>query len=156
MPSPNVIVNNKTYDGVGRILIPLSTGSGNADFVYIGGEPGDLPQWQANVTINGGNYYAVKRVELPRSGGGTAAYLCAAGTFVTYRVHPASPAINIGDYVKLLEGLVPSVNLYPGSSLYPSDETMAAGLGTDSTYADGIAMNDASAGGTVLVYIPKT
>jgi hypothetical protein len=33
---------------------------------------------------------------------------------------------------------------------------LSTGTGTDSANADGIAMNDAEPGGTVLVYIPKT
>lgn len=155
MPSPNVIVSGKTYGGVGRLSIPLTAGGGNGDFIYIGGEPGDLPQWQANVKIGGVSYNAVKRVTLPKSGGGEAQYLCAAGTFTSYTVNPGSGHINIGDYVMIEAGIFPGLSLYPSTSLYPSSEEMAIGLGTDSTKAQGIAMNDAEAGGAVLVYIPK-
>lgn len=155
MSSPNVVVNGITYTGVARLSIPLTTG-GYGDFVYIGAEPGSLTQWQANVKINKKIYNAVRGVILPISGGGTAKYICAAGTFTTYKVYPGSPGIKLGDFVKLLPGLVPSTALYPSASLYPSTATMATGLGTDSTYAEGIAMGDAKAGGTVLVYIPKT
>lgn len=88
MPSPTVIVNHKTYSGVGRLSIPLSTGTGNGDFIYIGGDPGSLPQWQANVKIAGVKYNAVQRVTLPKQGGGEAHYLCAAGTFREIPVNP--------------------------------------------------------------------
>ena len=156
MPSPTVIVNHKTYSGVGRLSIPLSTGTGNGDFIYIGGDPGSLPQWQANVKIAGVKYNAVQRVTLPKKGGGEAHYLCAAGTFREFPVNPGGKKINIGDYVKLEAGLYPSESLYPSADLYPSNVILATGAGTDSANADGIAMNDAEPGGTVLVYIPKT
>lgn len=156
MPSPTVIVNHKTYSGVGRLSIPLSTGTGNGDFIYIGGDPGSLPQWQANVKIAGVKYNAVQRVTLPKQGGGEAHYLCAAGTFREFPVNPGGKKINIGDYVKLEAGLYPSESLYPSADLYPSNVILATGAGTDSANADGIAMNDAEPGGTVLVYIPKT
>ena len=186
MPSPTVIVNHKTYSGVGRLSIPLSTGTGTGDFIYIGGDPGSLPQWQANVKIAGVKYNAVQRVTLPKQGGGEAHYLCAAGTFREFPVNPGGKKINIGDYVKLEAGLYPSASLYPSTALYPgtgvkSDSAgalatallpdaslypaadlyprnviLATGAGTDSANADGIAMNDAEPGGTVLVYIPKT
>lgn len=156
MPSPTVIVNHKTYSGVGRLSIPLSTGTGNGDFIYIGGDPGSLPQWQASVKIAGVKYNAVQRVTLPKQGGGEAHYLCAAGTFREFPVNPGGKKINIGDYVKLEAGLYPSESLYPSADLYPSNVILATGAGTDSANADGIAMNDAEPGGTVLVYIPKT
>jgi hypothetical protein len=156
MPSPTVIVNHKTYRGVGRLSIPLSTGTGNGDFIYIGGDPGSLPQWQASVKIAGVKYNAVQRVTLPKQGGGEAHYLCAAGTFREFPVNPGGKKINIGDYVKLEAGLYPSESLYPSADLYPSNVILATGAGTDSANADGIAMNDAEPGGTVLVYIPKT
>nr|DAW32725.1 MAG TPA: hypothetical protein [Caudoviricetes sp.] len=156
MPSPTVIVNHKTYSGVGRLSIPLSTGTGNGDFIYIGGDPGSLPQWQANVKIAGVKYNAVQRVTLPKQGGGEAHYLCAAGTFREFPVNPGGKKINIGDYVKLEAGLYPSESLYPSADLYPRNVILATGAGTDSANADGIAMNDAEPGGTVLVYIPKT
>ena len=156
MPSPTVIVNHKTYSGVGRLSIPLSTGTGNGDFIYIGGDPGSLPQWQANVKIAGVKYNAVQRVTLPKQGGGEAHYLCAAGTFREFPVNPGGKKINIGDYVKLEAGLYPSESLYPSADLDPSNVILATGAGTDSANADGIAMNDAEPGGTVLVYIPKT
>lgn len=156
MPSPTVIVNHKTYSGVGRLSIPLSTGTGNGDFIYIGGDPGSLPQWQASVKIAGVKYNAVQRVTLPKQGGGEAHYLCAAGTFREFPVNPGGKKINIGDYVKLEAGLYPSESLYPSADLYPSNVILATGMGTDSANADGIAMNDAEPGGTVLVYIPKT
>lgn len=156
MPSPTVIVNHKTYRGVGRLSIPLSTGTGNGDFIYIGGDPGSLPQWQASVKIAGVKYNAVQRVTLPKQGGGEAHYLCAAGTFREFSVNPGGKKINIGDYVKLEAGLYPSESLYPSADLYPSNVILATGAGTDSANADGIAMNDAEPGGTVLVYIPKT
>lgn len=156
MPSPTVIVNHKTYRGVGRLSIPLSTGTGNGDFIYIGGDPGSLPQWQASVKIAGVKYNAVQRVTLPKQGGGEAHYLCAAGTFREFPVNPGGKKINIGDYVKLEAGLYPSESLYPSADLYPSNVILATGTGTDSANADGIAMNDAEPGGTVLVYIPKT
>lgn len=156
MPSPTVIVNHKTYRGVGRLSIPLSTGTGNGDFIYIGGDPGSLPQWQASVKIAGVKYNAVQRVTLPKQGGGEAHYLCAAGTFREFPVNPGGKKINIGDYVKLEVGLYPSESLYPSADLYPSNVILATGAGTDSANADGIAMNDAEPGGTVLVYIPKT
>lgn len=156
MPSPTVIVNHKTYRGVGRLSIPLSTGTGNGDFIYIGGDPGSLPQWQASVKIADVKYNAVQRVTLPKQGGGEAHYLCAAGTFREFPVNPGGKKINIGDYVKLEAGLYPSESLYPSADLYPSNVILATGAGTDSANADGIAMNDAEPGGTVLVYIPKT
>ena len=154
MPSPNVKINANTYAGVGRLSIPLATGTGNGDFVYVIG--GNLTQWQANVKINGITYNAVKEVEIPTEEGSTAKYLCAAGTFTRYTVYPGSAEIGAGDFVKLLPGLVPDDGLYPGALLYPSTETMAAGLGADAEYADGVAMGDAKAGETVLVYIPKS
>lgn len=156
MPSPNVKINANTYAGVGRLSIPLATGTGNGDFVYVIGAPGNLTQWQANVKINGITYNAVKEVEIPTEEGSTAKYLCAAGTFTRYTVYPGSAEIGTGDFVKLLPGLVPDDGLYPGALLYPSAETMAAGLGADAEYADGVAMGDAKAGETVLVYIPKS
>ena len=58
--------------------------------------------------------------------------------------------------MKLEAGLYPSESLYPSADLYPSNVILATGAGTDSANADGIAMNDAEPGGTVLVYIPKT
>ena len=81
MPSPTVIVNHKTYSGVGRLSIPLSTGTGNGDFIYIGGDPGSLPQWQANVKIAGVKYNAVQRVTLPKQGGGEATTYARPGPF---------------------------------------------------------------------------
>ena len=135
MPSPTVIVNHKTYSGVGRLSIPLSTGTGNGDFIYIGGDPGSLPQWQANVKIAGVKYNAVQRVTLPKQGGGEAHYLCAAGTFREFPVNPGGKKINIGDYVKLEAGLYPSASLYPSTALYPgtgvrSDSAGGTGHGT--------------------------
>ena len=142
-----------------------------------------MPQWKANVKIAGVKYNAVQRVTLPKQGGGEAHYLCAAGTFREFPVNPGGKKINIGDYVKLEAGLYPSASLYPSTELYPgtgvkSDSAgalatallpdtslyqaadlyvvLATGTGTDSANADGIAMNDAEPGGTVLVYIPKT
>lgn len=68
--------------------------------------------------------------------------------------------------MKLEAGLYPSASLYPSTALYPgtgvrsdapgANVILATGTGTDSANADGIAMNDAEPGGTVLVYIPKT
>ena len=117
---------------------------------------GPPPQWQASVKIAGVKYNAVQRVTLPKQGGGEAHYLCAAGTFREFPVNPGGKKINIGDYVKLEAGLYPSESLYPSADLYPSNVILATGAGTDSANADGIAMNDAEPGGTVLVYIPKT
>lgn len=94
MPSPTVIVNHKTYRGVGRLSIPLSTGTGNGDFIYIGGDPGSLPQWQASVKIAGVKYNAVQRVTLPKQGGGEAHYLCAAGTFREFPVNPVGVKVH--------------------------------------------------------------
>lgn len=129
MPSPTVIVNHKTYSGVGRLSIPLSTGTGNGDFIYIGGDPGSLPQWQANVKIAGVKYNAVQRVTLPKQGGGEAHYLCAAGTFREFPVNPGGKKINIGDYVKLEAGLYPSASLYPSTALYPGTGSRATQRG---------------------------
>lgn len=106
--------------------------------------------------IAGVKYNAVQRVTLPKQDGGEAHYLCAAGTFREFPVNPGGKKINIGDYVKLEAGLYPSESLYPSTDLYPSNVILATGTGTDSANADGIAMNDAEPGGTVLVYIPKT
>ena len=150
----DVKINGVTYTGVSVVQVPLAEG-GAARFMQVNGAPGALEKWKAGLKINNSTYPDIGQMRFPLAEGeGYALYLYGNGDWeATYRVAPGS-VVQVGDFVKITEGLLPSETLYPGTSTYPSEALLVEGLGGNSTGADGVALTDGTAGELITIYIP--
>lgn len=150
----DVLINGVTYKGVSVVQVPLAEG-GTARFMQVNGAPGALEKWKAGLKINNSTYPNIGQMRFPLAeGDGYALYLYGNGDWEATCIVAPGSTVQVGDFVKLTDGLLPSETLYPSTTTYPSGSTLAIGLGGDSTDADGVALTDGTAGELITIYIP--
>lgn len=150
----DVKINGVTYTGVSVVQAPLAEG-GTARFMQVNGDPGELEKWKAAVKIDNSTYPDIGQLRLPLADGtGMALYLYGNGDWETTAVVAPNSKVQVGDFVKIMEGLYPSKGLYPAENVYPSGSRLVKSLGASSDSADGVALTDGAAGQQVTIYIP--